>query len=75
MKAVGFDPVKIREDAKRVLTLVKESTLSEEEFLASLLEQIRQQTSFEIVLANNIIGDNNLYSKVLIFALDNLYLY
>lgn len=35
MKAVGFDPVKIREDAKRVLTLVKESTLSEEEFLAS----------------------------------------
>ena len=35
----------------------------EEEFLASLLEQIRQQTSFEIVLANNIIGDNNLYSK------------
>lgn len=35
MKAVGFDPVKIREDAKRVLGLIKESTLSEEEFLSS----------------------------------------
>jgi len=35
MKAVGFDPVKIREDAKRMLTLVKESTLSEEELLNS----------------------------------------
>lgn len=33
MKSMGLDPVKIRDDAKRILTLVKESTLSEEEFL------------------------------------------
>jgi hypothetical protein len=36
MKAIGFDPVKIRADAKVVLTLVKESAeMPEEEFLKS----------------------------------------
>ena len=33
MKAVGFDPAKIRDDAKRVLNLVKESPLTGDEFL------------------------------------------
>ncbi|RYH05089.1 hypothetical protein EON65_45710, partial [archaeon] len=31
--AVGFDPALIRDDAKRILSLVKESSLSEQEFL------------------------------------------
>jgi hypothetical protein len=35
IKAVGFDPLVIREDAKRILAAAKESTLSEEEFLNS----------------------------------------
>ena len=35
MKAVGFDPVKIREDAKRILTLVKEGSLTETDLLES----------------------------------------
>lgn len=34
MTALKFDPVMLREDAKRVLQLIKESTLSEDEFLA-----------------------------------------
>lgn len=33
MKAVGMDPVKIRDDAKRVLNLVKESPLTGEDYL------------------------------------------
>lgn len=35
MKVVGLDATQIRDDAKKVLTLVKESTLSPEEFLNS----------------------------------------
>ena len=33
MKAVGFDPNKLREDAKRILTLVKEANWSEDDLL------------------------------------------
>ncbi len=33
MKAVGFDANKLREDAKKVLTLIKESNLTEEDLL------------------------------------------
>lgn len=33
MKAVKFDPVQIRDDAKRILTVIKEGNGSEEEFL------------------------------------------
>ena len=42
MKAVGFDPVKIRDDAKKVLSLIKESTLSGEELLNSTEGEIAE---------------------------------
>lgn len=42
MKAVGFDPVVIRADAKRILGLIKESTLSEDEFLAATEGEIAE---------------------------------
>ena len=54
MKAVGFDPAVIRADAKRILGLIKESTLSEDDFLAStegeiaeILNNIRKNRFFK----------------------------
>eukprot|EP01039_Chlorochromonas_danica_P005234 gene5235-5767_t len=54
MKAVGFDPVKLREDAKRILTLIKESTLSDEDFLnqqegelADIFNHVRKNRFFK----------------------------
>jgi len=35
MSAVGFDPNKLRDDAKKVLTLIKESNLTEDDLLKS----------------------------------------
>lgn len=54
MKAVGFDPAVIRADAKRILGLIKESTSSEDDFLAAtdgeiaeILTKIRQNRFFK----------------------------
>mmetsp|Transcript_18494 Transcript_18494/g.25566 ORF Transcript_18494/g.25566 Transcript_18494/m.25566 type:complete len:365 (-) Transcript_18494:164-1258(-) len=42
MKAVGLDPALIRADAKRILSVIKESTLSEDEFLAATEGEIAE---------------------------------
>ena len=42
MKAVGFDPAVIRADAKRILGLIKESTSSEDDFLAATEGEIAE---------------------------------
>lgn len=42
MKAVGFDPAKIRDDAKKMLNLIKENNLSEDEFLNSTEGEIAE---------------------------------
>lgn len=50
MKAVGFDPVKIRDDAKRVLNMVKESPLTGDEFVDKIDGEIGE--IFNSVKAN-----------------------
>lgn len=42
MKCVGFDPNKIREDAKRVLTLIKEGPQTEDEVLAATTGELAE---------------------------------
>lgn len=54
MKAVGLDAVKIREDAKRMLTLIKEGSLSEADLLsakegelADIFNKVRENRFFK----------------------------
>jgi hypothetical protein len=54
MKAVGFDPVKIRDDAKLILTLIKEGNLTEADVLdakdgtfAEIFQNVRNNRFFK----------------------------
>ena len=56
MKAIGLDSVKVREDAKRVLTLIKDTNLTEDDILnakeglfADIFNNVRNDRFFKYV--------------------------